>query len=577
MGTEGFLLARDDFHRARRQAALQEILARLAGKSIDLFSYEDVRLKLKATESSARVLRDVPLDAIVGSVGRTSDFTRDFLPRRDSDEERWARVKMAVEDMAGLPPVELYKIGEVYFVSDGHHRISIARQEGAKHIEAYVTEVRTKVPLTPDVRPEDLILKAEYAGFLDRTRLDELRPGSDLSLTTPGEYQVLEEHISVHRYFMGIDQKREIPYKEAVAHWYDTIYLPVVETIRQRGLQRDFSGKTEADLYIWLSRHCASLREELDWEVDRDAAATDLAARFSPTLPRAIARIGEKVLDAVMPDEVEFCPTPGEWRQERVETRSDDRLFTDILVPISGDESGWSAVDQAIEVSRREGGRLHGLYVARTKSHRESEEARAARAEFNKRCEEARVPGNLAVDVGGVARQICERARYADLVVVNLAHPPASQPFARLKSGFRTMIRRCARPVLAVPGTASPLTSALLAFDGSQKANEALYVAAYLAGRWAIPLTVLTVAEPGQTTPEPLARAQRYLEDRGAKAQFVTRGGAVATAILETADERGCDLILMGGYGFRLVMEIVLGSAVDEVLRVSRKPTLICQ
>jgi hypothetical protein len=83
-------------------------MARLTGKSIDLFAYEDVRQKLKVKGSVSRGLQDIPLDAIVGSVGRYTDFTRSFLPRRDSDQQRWARVKAQVTDMGGLPPIEVY-------------------------------------------------------------------------------------------------------------------------------------------------------------------------------------------------------------------------------------------------------------------------------------------------------------------------------------------------------------------------------------------------------------------------------------------------------------------------------------
>ncbi|HID61952.1 MAG TPA: universal stress protein [Anaerolineae bacterium] len=552
-------------------------MARLTGKSADLLSYEEVRQKLKARGTATQRLEEIPLDAIVGSVGRYTDFTRSFLPRQDSDEERWARVKVKVTDLGGLPPIDVYQIGEAYFVRDGNHRVSVARQLGATHIEAYVTEVRTKVPLSPDTQPDDLILKAEYADFLEHTHLDELRPEADLSVTVTGQYRVLEEHIEVHRYFMGLEQKREIPYEEAVGHWYDEVYLPVVQVIRERGILRDFPGRTETDLYLWVSEHRAALEQALGWEVGPEAAATDLAARFSPRPQRIVARVGEKILDALTPDELEAGPPPGQWRREQLAARRDDRLFADILVSVSGEETSWYALEQALEVTRREGGRLRGLHVVPSEAQRDSEEAQAVRAEFKRRCEAADIPGELAVVVGGIARKICERARWTDLVVVNLAHPPAPQPVARLSSGFRTLIRRCARPVLAVPGASSRLDRALLAYDGSPKADEALFVATYLSGRWNIPLVVVTVIETGHTTAETLARAQRYLETHGVQATFVKESGPVAEAILETAKEHESDLIVMGGYGLSPVLEVVLGSAVDQVLRTSQQPMLICR
>ncbi|MBC8449701.1 MAG: universal stress protein [Chloroflexi bacterium] len=574
--TLSYVAAVNDFHQARRRVALEEIMARLTGRSADLLSYEEVRQKLRAREGARQELADIPLDAIVGSVGRYRDFTRSFLPRLRGGE-RWARVKIAVTGLTGLPPIRVYRIGDAYFVQDGHHRVSVAREIGATHIQAYVTEVHSKVPLSPEVQPDELILKAEYAEFLERAGLDELRPQADLSVTVPGQYQVLEEHIEVHRYFMGLEQQQEIPYEEAVAHWYDQVYLPVVQAIQERGVLRDFPVRTEADLYLWLAEHRAALQEELGWEIRPEAAADDLAARFSTAPRRIVARLRERLLDAVLPDELAAGPAPGQWREERLSPRRGDRLFADILVAVNGQATGWPAVDLALELAQREEARLQGLHVLPSEVGAGLAPAQAVQAEFDRRCQEANVEGHLALEVGEVPRRICERSRWADLVVLSLTYPPAPQPLARLGSGLSTVIRRCPRPVLAVPPASSPFSRALLAYDGSPKAEEALFVAAYLAGCWRIPLVVLTVIEGERTTSETLAQARHYLEKRGVPATFVQETGPVAVAILKAADEHGSDLIVMGGYGFSPVLEVVLGSAVDQVLRASRRPLLICR
>jgi len=566
-----------DFRRARDRAILQDVLARLTGKSDDLLCFEDVRQKLKVGSTSPRVLKEIPLDAIIGSADRCSDFTRSFLPRQSSDEQRWARVEMAMTTMSGVPPIEVYQIGEAYFVIDGHHRVSVGRQFGSSHIQAYVTELRTRVPLSPDVRPDELVIQAEYAGFLERTDLDELRPEADLSVSVAGQYRALEEHIEVHRYYMGQEQEREIAYDEAVTHWYDTVYLPAVAAIRERGILRDFPGRTETDLYLWLGQHRAELQDELGWEIGPETAAADLAVRQSPRPQRVVARVGERILDAVTPDEIEAGPSPGQWREERLAARQDDRLFADILVAVSGAELGWQAVDQALEVARREGGRVHGLHVVRSKAGRDSDAVQAIRSEFDRRCQAVGIAGDIAVEAGGVARRICARSRWADLVTLGLAHPPAPQRVARLGSGFRTLIRRCPRPALAVPRAASSLDRALLAYDGSPKAEEALFVATYLAGAWDIALAVVTVVETERTTSEALERAQEYLESHEVQATFVKESGPVAEAILRTAKAQESNLIVMGGYGFSPVLEVVLGSAVDQVLREAGRPMLICR
>lgn len=574
----GFLSALRDFRRARHQAVLESIFAHLTGKSVDLLSYEEVREKLRAGgEPVKRGLQEIPLEAIVGSVGRYTDFTRTFLPRRDSDQRRWAEVRAVMSDLDEFPPIVVYQIGQVYFVLDGNHRVSVARQLGATRIKAYVTEVKTPVPLPPGVEPDELICSAKYAQFLERTGLDELRPEADLTVTAPGQYKLLLEQIEIHRHWLNEPEEREIPYDEAVGRWYDEVYTPVIQIIRERGILRDFPGRTETDLYVWVSRHQEELKEELGWEVGPESVASNLVARFSPKLEHVVARTKEKLLDAITPDPLEPGPPPGQWRQEQLARHRADRLFADILVPISGRETGWQALNQAFAVARREQARLHGLYVTPSENQKTTEQALALRNEFKQRCEVAKIPGDFTFEAGKVTRKICEHARWADLVVISLLHPPGPEPGARLSSGFGTLIRRCGRPVLAVTGNWSPLDQALLAYDGSPKANEALFVATYLSTRWQMPLVVVTVLEKGRTSLDTVATARKYLDARQVQATFVTEQGPVAEAIPKAAEAHRSNLIIMGGYGFNPLLEVVLGSTVDEVLRSRRWPVLICR
>jgi nucleotide-binding universal stress UspA family protein len=552
-------------------------MAGLTGRSVNLLDYEDVRQKLKATGPGERRLEEIPLDAIVGSVGRYHDFTRSFLPRQDSDEKRWAEVREAMTGAGRTPPIEVYQIGRAYFVLDGNHRVSVARQLGRTHIRAYVTAVHAKVPLSPDDKPDDLILKAEYTDFLETTRLDDLRPGADLSVTVPGQYRVLEQQIRVHHHCLNLERDQLVEYGEAVAHWYDEVYMPAIHVIRATGILRDFWGRTETDLYVWLSEHCSSLEEELGWNVEPEAAAVDLAARYSPKPERVAARVGKRLLDAVMPDEIEAGPPPGQWRRERLAARRGDRMFADILVAINGQEAGWAALDHALYVARYEEAHVHGLHVLPSEARLRSEEAQALPIEFGRRCQAAGVSGELTLEIGEVPRKLCDRARWADLVILSLSYPPAPQPIARLGSGLSTIIRRCPRPVLTVPATEPHLRRALLAYDGSSKSEEGLFIATYLKVRWNVPLVVVTVIEMGRTTSDTLGRAQHYLEERGQRATYVKARGSVEDVIVETAEAHECDLIIMGGYGFSPVMEIVLGSSVDAVLRTSRQPILICR
>lgn len=578
--TSQYWLAAEDFHHARRAADLEQVMARLTGKPDALLSYEDVRKKLHATVKHSEGVQDIPLDAIVGSVGRYTDFTRSFLPKNQEDIERWSRVFLATTGMTGVPPIEVYKVGSAYFVKDGHHRVSVARQLDAKYIQAHVIEVETKVPIDPNTDMEELILKSEYADFLQRTKIDEQCPDADLRLTLPGQYEKLEEHIAVHRYFMGLEQQRDISQAEAVEHWYETVYLPVVRVIRQRGLLRDFPDRTETDLYLWVMEHRAELEEALGWQMDAEEAAADLAAEHSPRPERVVARVGRRLREFLTPTSLEAGPPIGTWREERTADGEASALFRRILVPIRGDATGWQALEQAVPVARREEGRLRGLHILSPDADDEARvAAQAVQAEFNRRCAEAGIEGNLVIDEGEIAQAICQRSQWADLVVIAVAYPPEPQPISRLGSGFRTMIHSCPRPIMAVPIAEAPRSPerTLLAYDGSPKSQEALFVAAYLTGRWDLPLTVLTVMEQDGDMSEMLMDAHNYLKARGIQAEFLDKRGSVADTILETAEERQADLILMGGYGLGPVVEVMLGSTVDEVLRKSERPVLFCR
>jgi nucleotide-binding universal stress UspA family protein len=187
------------------------------------------------------------------------------------------------------------------------------------------------------------------------------------------------------------------------------------------------------------------------------------------------------------------------------------------------------------------------------------------------------VPGYLALAVGEVAQYIIDQARWNDLVVVNLAYPPAPQPFAALGSGFRRLVLRCPRPLMAIPETVVPLHKALLAYDGSSKAREALFVATYLAGQWKLPLVVITVLDGGRGSLDALKEAQEYLEAHEIEATYLSWDGNTTEQILKAAEETQSDLLLMGGYSGNPMWDVVIGSTVDQVLRGSRKPMLICR
>jgi nucleotide-binding universal stress UspA family protein len=570
--------ALSDFRRARSQAVMKEILARFTGEPIDLLSYDEVRRQLRAYGSFSKGLKEIPLDAIVGSVGRYTDFTRGFLPRHDAGQDRWARVKAAADSQVGLPPIEVYKIGEVYFVEDGNHRVSVARQLGATHISAYVTEIQTRVPVTPDMNLDDLIIKAEYVRFLEQTRLDKLRPDADLTVTAPGRYPDLLEHINVHRYYMGIQQGREIPFEEAVTDWFDNVYLPVIRVIREQGIMRYFPERTEADLYLWLSKHRGELEAAWGWEVRSDKAVLDFARQVASREKGVFSRLGELIIDAVAPETLLGGPPPGEWRRGKETLNQAETLFADILVPISGQPESWYGLDLALQIAERESGQVHGLHIANPAEGSAADSVAAVEAEFLQRCADRGMNGHFILGEGEVAGQILDRMRFTDLVVLNQNYPPGPGPLAKLASGLYDLLQRSPRPILLTPRTGSLLQRILLAYNGSPKADEALYLAAYFAARWRTPLVVMTVFDEGKKTPpETLMKAKIYLDDHEIEAEYVAEAGAPTETILETAEAQACDFILMGSYGLSPIRALYADSTVNQILRQTRVPVLLAR
>ncbi len=548
-------MAIHDFQSARQRAAIQEILSRFTGKSTQLLSYEDVAEKLKLRIRTERGVQHIPIDAIVGSVGRNTEFTRTFLPRRAGDQQRWANVKavfMDTDSGSNLPPIEVYKVGEVYFVIDGNHRVSIARQEKLTTIEARVIEVKTDIPLTPDVQPDDLIIKAEYAEFLEDTRMMDLRPNVDLSVSIPGQYEKLMSQIYLQKFIMVEDQKLNASLQDAVEAWYDNIYIPLAEAIRDRGLLRWFPDRTITDLYIWIAENRTALEKEQGWEIQSDIAATDL------------------ILERSVKSE------PGSWRKARTATRYTDHLFMDILIPLSGYEESWDALDQAILIAQHENAKLHGLHIVDSLDDVEKSNAQGVKAHFEQTCKDAGIEGNLVIDVGDITRKICDRAVLTDLVIVKIVHPPMGG-LSSLSSPFRTIIENSSRPLITVPAKARDFKRALLAYDGSDRSKEALFVATYLAEIWKTELIVFTALDGTRLKPDVQDYVRRYLDIHEVEADYIVTDQDSKAYLKSTVDERQADLVLMGGYGRSVIREMVIGSTLDYMLRESTVPTFICR
>jgi nucleotide-binding universal stress UspA family protein len=567
-----------DFKRARKQAALQHLLAQLTGKSDELLAYDYVSQQLKSTETIERGIQEIPLDAIVGSVGRSDDFTRDFLPKKDSIQDRWARVKAAILNMAGMTPISVYQVGEAYFVRDGNHRVSVARQLKTSTISALVTEVKTKVPLAIDDDLDQVKCKARYAEFLERTKLDELRPEANLYLSFCDSYQVFYDQIDAHRHRLGEENQKVYTYQESVTQWYDQIYLPVVEIIREQGILHHFPERTVADLYLLFVEHQDELERALGWHIDTDTAVVNMLEQKANTPRSVLGWLGLQFYDILIPDQLDAGPEPGHWRKIHLAHRKRYALFTSILVGVGPEKTNWPSLDHAIKIAKREKGLLFGLHVISDHEVNQSNGIEHICSSFLHRCRSEGVMGEFTVEEGNVAQTILKRAAWTDLVVVSLTQPPQSQPLKRFGDGFNLLLQRCSRPLLVVPsGAQSPMDRALLAYDGSPKANEALFVASYLGAQWGLQLTVVTI-KTKHTSGSALEHAKAYLENQGVMdVTYLLRTKPIGDSILKIAETHANNLLIMGGFGFRPVKNLMLGSTVDQILREFKQPILICR
>ncbi len=294
-------LAADKYQRVLSKSLIKHLL-RLFSQRPDetLLSFDQVHDLLRGRSEIDRGRQTIEISRIIGSVGRYRDFDRAFLPLEGANAERWMRLDVAVNELRNLPPIDVYQIGEVYFVRDGNHRVSVAKANGLDLIDARVTEVPSVIPLPPETDVDGLIIKAEYAQFLKQTQLDETRPEQKIELTEPGRYSVLLEHVEVHRYYLGLDWGREPTLAEAAASWYDNVYLPVVQGIEESGALKEFPQRTEADLYIWVAYHRERLKERYgEMPPDREVAA-DLGEKFGgSSVCRFIKRIARAISAAV--------------------------------------------------------------------------------------------------------------------------------------------------------------------------------------------------------------------------------------------------------------------------------------
>jgi len=193
-------------------------------------------------------------------------------------KQRWVNVDQAHLSDIVLPPIQLYELGGLYFVRDGNHRVSVGKAQGVEFIDAEVISLQSEVQLPPDVRLDTLlaaVIRYEKRVFYSETHFGDLTDYWDLDFTATGRYDVIYNHILVHKYYMNEQQHTEIDFNDALISWFKTVYLPVIAVIDKYKLLSDFKDRTKSDIYVWVVKHWDRLKQKNGNDYSLDDATKD--------------------------------------------------------------------------------------------------------------------------------------------------------------------------------------------------------------------------------------------------------------------------------------------------------------
>ncbi len=259
--------AQSDFLRARRERSLGRISSRLRREPGDvnvILPFEEVVDALGRRGEQELGLRVIALDSVVGTVDRTKDFDRSFRPTSSRVRGRWERIAQAMRRGDPLPPISVYRIGDLHFVRDGHHRVSVARALGRNDIDAYVTEVLTRVGAEASIRVADLPLKSHERLFRERVPLPA-ESARRIALSDRWAYARLAEGVEAWG-FRLMQARGDLVDRAEIAHlWFADEYDPVITMLREAGMT---GHGTETDAYMRVTEERYRLLRTHDWSED---------------------------------------------------------------------------------------------------------------------------------------------------------------------------------------------------------------------------------------------------------------------------------------------------------------------
>jgi hypothetical protein len=274
----------DEFLRARRRQVLARLAHRLRREPDDvnlILPFDEVVAALGMRGERSLGLQTVRLDTVVGTVDSRQDFDRRFRPTSGRVRERWERLALAQRRGESMPPIDVYRIGDMHFVQDGHHRVSIAMATGQTTIDAYVTEVLTQVPAKGIRRRGDLLMKSYERMFRSRVPLSA-QAYTKIKVTDPWSYAELGEAVEAWGFRLMQHERAFYDRAEVARRWWADEFIPVVRMLHTANL---VGGCTDAEAYLGIARERYRLMRTHEWN---DEVIEELQRQIRP--PRRLHR-----------------------------------------------------------------------------------------------------------------------------------------------------------------------------------------------------------------------------------------------------------------------------------------------
>lgn len=289
----------EDFSKARNKAFFNEIQHLLSPEEASLISLNDVKQLIKPINETYVGMKVIPIEKIVGSEGRYKDFDNRFFPKSSHLRNRWEHVDEAAIHEITLPPIKVYELADLYFVRDGNHRVSVAKTRGIEFIDAEVVSLQSEIKLRKPDNINDIIrqiINYEKRVFYSETNFGDITDYWCLDFSATGRYDVIYNHILTHKYFLNLHKENEISMEEAVLSWFNTVYLPIVTSIRKKRILSKFPKRTLADMYVWIVRYWDDLKKKFGDNIPLDQVVIDFTKKYKIPLYKKILNSFKRVV-----------------------------------------------------------------------------------------------------------------------------------------------------------------------------------------------------------------------------------------------------------------------------------------